>query len=379
MRIAILAHVRQPIAEPFMGGMEAHCWHLADGLMRRGHDVTLFAAGDSDPRFAIDPVLPEHYERTFPWAEHRGTPALIAHLDAGYAAACDRIAAGGFDVVHNNSLHRFPLARTQTARVPTVSSLHVPPFDALHWFVKDSAAPGHRLTATAATQLAAWWPDGAPRQASILHNGIDPAAWPFGAAGDGSAAWSGRITPNKGPHLAAAAATLAGVPLTLYGQIEDPDYWDAAVRPLLSDTIRYAGHLPAAALSAELARASLFLFTPCWDEPFGLAAIEAMACGLPVAAFDRGAAREVIGEAGAFAAPDDVRGLAAAIDAAHAIPRAVPRERVLRHFTTDIWLDECERLYRAVVAEAATAAYSPEALSGRSDPAVGPALGIVCI
>ena len=129
MRIALLAHVRQPIAQPFMGGMESHSWYLADGLAARGHDVVLFAAGDSDPRFAIDPVLPEHYERTFPWAEHRGSAPLIAHVDAGYAAACDRIAAGGFDVVHNNSLHRFPIAPARTARVPTVTSLHVPPYD----------------------------------------------------------------------------------------------------------------------------------------------------------------------------------------------------------------------------------------------------------
>ncbi|RZM06489.1 MAG: glycosyltransferase family 4 protein, partial [Sphingomonas sp.] len=105
MRIAVLAHVRHPIAEPFMGGMEAHSWHLADGLAARGHDVVLFASGDSDRRFTIDPVLDQHYEATFPWAEHRGSPPLIAHVDAGYAAACDRIARGNFDVVHNNSLH----------------------------------------------------------------------------------------------------------------------------------------------------------------------------------------------------------------------------------------------------------------------------------
>ncbi len=352
MRIAILAHVRQPIAEPFMGGMEAHGWHLADGLMRRGHDVTLFASGDSDPRFRIDPVLPVHYERTYPWAEHRGTPALIAYLDDAYADACARIAAGGFDVVHNNSLHRFPLAPAQTALVPTVTSLHVPPYDALHWFVKAAATPGHRLTVTAATQSTAWWPDGAPPQAAILHNGIDPAAWPFGAGEAGGAVWCGRITPNKGTHLAAAAAAIAGVPLTLYGQIEDPDYFAGAVEPLLSATIRYGGHLPAAALAGALGRAGLFLFTPCWDEPFGLAAIEAMACGLPVAAIDRGAAREVIGEAGAFAPPDDAAALAVAIDRVLAIPRQVPRARVLARFTTDIWLDGCERLYAEVIAEA---------------------------
>ena len=349
MRIALLAHVRQPIAEPFMGGMEAHSWHLASGLTERGHEVVLFAAGDSDPRFAIDPVLAEHYERTFPWAEHRGSAPLIAHVDAGFASACDRIAAGGFDVVHNNSLHRFPLQRAGIGEVATVTSLHVPPFDALHWFVKDSARPWHHLTATSAGQLAAWWPDGAPEQSSILHNGIDPAAWPFVPSGNGGAVWSGRITPNKGPHLAIEAARRAGVPLTLFGIVEDRDYWQASVEPALGGPVRYGGHLDARTLAREIGKASVFLFTPCWDEPFGLVAIEAMACGVPVAAFGMGAAREVVAEAGVIVSPGNAIELSDAIPAAMSIERAVPRDRVLANFTGDIWLDGCERLYGRVV------------------------------
>ena len=356
MRIAILAHVRQRIAQPFAGGMESHCWHLAAGLQARGHDVVLFASGDSDARFAIDPVVAEHYERTFPWAEHRGTAPLIAHLDAGYAAACDRIASGGLDVVHNNSLHRFPLEQRRTAATPTITSLHVPPYDALHWFVAASPSPRHRLTVTSARQLAAWWPGGAPPEASVLHNGIDPSRWPYGADGDGTAVWCGRITPNKGPHLAAAAARRAGIALTLFGAIEDPDYWHAQVLPLLGDGIAYGGHLDGDALAAELARAALFVFTPCWDEPFGLVAAEAMACGLPVAAFDMGAAREVIGEAGVFSPPGDVAALAHAMRAALAIPRRAARDRVERLFTHDRWLDRCEALYCDVTGGAATLA-----------------------
>lgn len=348
MRIALLAHVRQPISEPFMGGMESHSWHLAAGLEGRGHEVVLFASGDSDRRFAIDPVLAEHYERTFPWAEHRGSTPLIEHVDRGYAAACDRIRAGGFDVVHNNSLHRFPLQRARAGEVPTVTSLHVPPFDALHWFVAGSAGPSHHLTVTSAGQMRAWWPGVAPPETSILHNGIDPRAWPFVAVGDGSAVWCGRINANKGTHLAIAAARRAGVALTVFGAIEEPDYWESAVKPALGGAVRYGGHLDARTLAPEVGRASVSLFTPCWDEPFGLVAIEAMACGVPVAAFDMGASREVVAEAGVVAPPGDEAALAGAISVALTIDRTIPRDRVLRMFTHDAWLDECERLYDVV-------------------------------
>lgn len=353
MKIAILAHVRQRIAQPFAGGMEAHCWELAEGLQNRGHEVVLFASGDSDPRFTIDPVINEHYEVTYPWAEHRGSLPLVAHLDAGYAASCDRIAEGNFDVVHNNSLHRFPLEQRRTAVVPTVTSLHVPPYDALHGFVTQSPSAQHLLTVTSTSQLTAWWPNGAPPQASVLHNGIAIERWPFVHCGNGEAVWCGRITPNKGPHLAARAAQAAGIGLTLFGVIEDLDYWHAEVAPLIGSTVAYGGHLDAEALAVELGRASVFIFTPCWDEPFGLAAAEAMACGLPVAAFDMGAAREVIGEAGAFSTAGDIMGLAAAIDMAMGISRTVPRDRVARLFTRDRWLDRCVALYSKVAADTA--------------------------
>ncbi|MCJ2043082.1 glycosyltransferase [Methylobacterium sp. J-078] len=352
MRIALLAHLRHPVAPPFAGGMEAHAWALAEGLMARGHEVVLFAAGDSDPRFVIDPVIPVHHERSFPGLEHRGDAGLVAHLDAGYAAACDRIAAGGFDVLHNNSLSRLPLERRRLAAVPTVTSLHVPPYDALRWFVRDSLVPGHRITVTSEAQRRLWWPEGAPPQMSVLHNGVDPDSWPYRERGDGGAVWSGRIAPIKGTHLAIAAARHAGLSLTLFGPIEDPEYWAARIAPQLGGPIRYGGHLSGKALADAVGRASVFLFTPCWDEPFGLVAIEAMACGVPVAGIDRGAAAEVIGEAGCLAPPDDVPALADALGEALAIPRAVPHARVLRLFTRDRWLARCEELY----AQAARAA-----------------------
>lgn len=329
--------------------MEAHTWHLARGLAARGHDVTLVAAGGSEAGVPLVALTPEPYEARFPWARWRDTPALNAHLDAAHARALGHVAAGGFDVVHNNGLHRFPPRFARVARHPCVSAMHVPPFDALHRAVRDSAAPWHLVTVTSAQQVGRWWDD-PPAQARAVPNGIDLAAWPYRAAGDGGAVWSGRIMPNKGTALAARAARLAGVPLTVLGAIEDRAYFEAEVAPLLGDRLRYGGHLSGAALAREVGRASALLFTPMWDEPFGLAAIEAMACGLPVAAFDNGAAREVIGPCGAFAPPGEVEALARALRAAMALPRRAARARVEARFTLHGMIESFEACYREAIA-----------------------------
>ncbi len=350
MRLALLAHARHPVAPPFMGGMEAHAWHLARGLRDRGHDVTLFAAGDSDAGVPVHPVRDVHYDADWPGADWHGSGALNAHVDALWAAALPRVRDGAFDAVHNNTLHRYPPRLARAVRVPTVTSLHVPPFDALHRAIAQTAAPWHIVTTTSRQQMGRWW-DAPPPSARVLHNGIDPAAWPYAPLGGGGAVWAGRITPNKGTALAVRAARVAGVPLTLFGAVEDRAYFDAEVAPLLGGEIRHGGHVPGAALAAELGRADVLLFTPVWDEPFGLAAIEAMACGLPVAAFDAGAVREVVGPCGAFAAPGDVAGLARAIDGAARLPRAASRARVESLFSLDRMIDGCEALY----AEAAAA------------------------
>jgi glycosyltransferase involved in cell wall biosynthesis len=355
MRIAVVAHVRHPVSRPFMGGMEAHSWHLVRALRARGHDVTLFASGDSDHDPV--PILPVHYDSDFPWHDHHGTEALNRHVDAGFAHTARQLLEGGFDVVHNNSLHRYPPRLARQYGIPMVTSLHVPPFDALHRAVQESPAPWSRFAVTSARQVESWWADGAPAEAHVVHNGIDTDAFPFRAEGDGSAVWAGRITPNKGTHFAVTAAQFAGIPLTIYGTVERQDYFDRMIAPYLGDRIRYGGHLTGDALASALGRASVCLFTPLWDEPFGLAAVEAMSCGVPVAAIENGAVREVVGEAaGRFARPNEPAALGMAARKAMAIDRRIPRARVEEMFAVERMVDRYEALYdraRAGLSESA--------------------------
>ncbi|WP_067397936.1 glycosyltransferase [Falsirhodobacter sp. alg1] len=377
MRIAVISHVRHPIAPPFMGGMEAHSWALTHALMARGHDVTLFAAADSDPEFNIHPILPEHYDLKYPWNDYIETRVLHDYLDAGFARAMQGMVDGAFDVVHNNSLHRYPPRLARQHRVPTVTSLHIPPFDAIHRAVRESCAPWSLFTVTSAKQIECWWPEGPPPEAHIAHNGIDLGQWPFSPQGNGSAVWSGRISRTKGPHLAVQAALRLDLPLTLFGVIEDAEYYEAEIKPHLGTLIRYGGHLRTHALAHEMGRASVLLFTPLWDEPFGLVAVEAMACGVPVAALDMGAAREIIGEAGYFAHPEDTVGYDTAIRRAMDIPRTIPRNRVERLFTIDRMVDRYEGLYQSAMqglaAELPSVTFPPIELPEMDRPMAHPA------
>ena len=348
MKIAVIGHVRFPIARPFMGGMEAHCWHLCRGLRARGHEATLFAAGDSDWGGKVEPVVDIHYDRELPWHKWRGTPELTGHLDRAFERILPRIVEGGYDVVHNNSLHRFPPRFAARHRIPMVTSLHVPPFEVLKRAVADGGAPWSLFTTCSERQLGAWFDDGDAAFASVVPNGIDLADWPFRPQGDGTAAWMGRITPTKGPYLAAQAAKIAGISLTLYGTIEDQTYFDDDISPLLGAGVRYGGHLQGKELTEAIARASVLLFTPLWDEPFGLAAIEAMACGLPIAAVENGAIREVAGDVARYAGAD-ASDLAKSLREAFDISRNAARERVERLFTLERMLGAYEGLYERAI------------------------------
>jgi len=334
-KILIIASLRYPIAEPFAGGLEAHTWALATGLRRRGHSVLVAGADGSDPA-----VVGYEFGR-LPTGDPAERPDITNHpvVQAAELASFTGLMGqlhdgmlGSFDVIHNNALHPFPVEQAHTLPCPLVTTLHTPQLPWAERVLGSGARSGEDFVAVSRATAGLWQPLIRPR---VVRNGVDTSIWRLGPGGAG-AVWSGRIAPEKAPHLAIDLAIAAGLALTIAGPVIDETYFAEQVAPRLSDSVRYAGHLDRRELADLVGHSGVAFVTPVWNEPFGMVAAEAMACGTPVVALARGGLPEIIGTAsGRLLRPAQSTGFTPAdlTDAVRAIAEAAALDRagVRRH------------------------------------------------
>jgi glycosyltransferase involved in cell wall biosynthesis len=350
VRIGLIGHHVAPVAPPFAGGVESMTWYLAQWLANHGHEVTLFAnPGSVVPGVDVvaletdrDPGKAARHDVSMPLPEfmraHRAYQALMLELIR---------ARGRFDVIHSHSLHYLPVLLAELVRTPMVLTLHCPPTPWLEAALAD-ATGGRPVPVAVSKATRELWSSCTP-VSRVIRNGIDLGRWRPGPGGD-ALLWAGRIVREKAPHLAIDAAARTGRAIRLAGPIGDGVYWAAEVQPRLGDRARYLGHLAHDELAPLVGASGALVVTPMWEEPFCLAAAEAMASGTPVVGFARGGLPEVVGErGGVLTTPGDVGSLAAAIRLA----LDCPRETVRRHAHASLGLDRVGAEYQDLYAELA--------------------------
>lgn len=346
MRIAIIAHLKFAISEPFAGGLEAHTHMLAKAMRERGHDVTLFASTKSNPKLGVEAICDETALLQTGTAEAQDVTFFREHH--AYLRLMQELRIRDFDVIHNNSLHYLPVVMADMLSAPMITSLHTPPFCWLESGVRLSRADMHYVAVSAAT-AAMWRP--VMKVDSIIPNGIDLREFAFRAQPDPEPylIWYGRIVPEKGLDLAIAAAQRAGIPLRIAGPVSNPEFFEREVAPHLGADIRYVGHLAHKELSALIGGARAALCTPRWEEPYGLVVAEALACGTPVAAFRRGGVAEILdADCGILVEADNVEQLAGAAVAATGLDRKLCRRRAEAICDVRGMIDGYEILYRSL-------------------------------
>ncbi|MGK2867509.1 MAG: glycosyltransferase [Mycobacterium sp.] len=342
MRVAILAPTRHPLREPFAGGQERLTADIATGLRRRGHHVQLHARAGTDPaladelRFMADtPALSEIASGDLNMPEPRFLSDQVALL----GAMRDLLRGNDVDAVLNQSLHQLPLALSPALSAPMVTTLHTPPFPWMEVGAWLAGGSGHFVAVSDA--LRRQWTTLV--KARLIHNGVDPEAFPAGPGGE-DLAWVGRLTPEKGADIAVDAAQRAGRRLRLAGPVSDPAWFDTVLRPLLGSTVEYVGTLRGAELAQLYGSSGATLVTPLWEEPFCLVAAESQMCGTPVAGLRRGGLPEVVGTSGGRLVIGGAPELAAAMQDASGMDREVVAADARRRLSIARMLDGYEQL-----------------------------------
>jgi glycosyltransferase involved in cell wall biosynthesis len=332
-RVAILSPVAWRTPPRQYGAWETVASNIAEGLVARGWDVTLFATGDSVTCGRLHAVVERGYE------EDRSIDPKVAeylHISEVFEHAAE------FDLIHSH-YDFMALAYSRLVNTPVLTTIHgfsspriMPVYRKYGqgYFVSISnsdRAPGLNYVAT-------------------VYNGIDLSLYPFQEKGGGDLVFLGRIHPDKGVHLAIEVARLSGRRLLIAGIIQDQAYFEEQVKPHLDDlTIRYVGPVDVAGKNALFAHAFALLHLNTIPERFGLVLAEANAAGVPVVAMDLGSCREIIEDGVTGFLVDNASEAVRSLGRVSQIDRSACRRRVERCFSMQTMVQQYERVYATVL------------------------------
>jgi len=335
MRIAQVAPLTEAVPPKLYGGTERVISWLTEALVELGHDVTLFASGDSVTNAKL----------VAGWPQALRLDGSVRDANALHMAMLENVAqqAGDFDLLHFH-LDYYPLSLFSRLPTPFVTTLHGRLDLPEHRPVFESF-PKAPLVSISESQRQLL--PSAPWAGTVLHGLPAEALRPLDVT-PSYLAFLGRISPEKGLPDAIRVSRLTGIPLKIAAKVDrvDVDYFDDEIRPLLAQPgIEFIGEINDAEKSEFLSGAVALLTLIDWPEPFGLVMIEAMACGTPVIAYPRGAVPEVIESGLTGFIVGDADEAAAAIANVGTLSRAKVRERFEERFTSRRMAQDYLKLY----------------------------------
>jgi glycosyltransferase involved in cell wall biosynthesis len=338
MRIAQIAPLDEAVPPKLYGGTERIVSYLTEELVELGHDVTLFASGDSVTNANLQPMCRQGLRLD------RG----ITDRLAPYHLMLERVAqaAGSFDILHFHLDHMaFPLFRRIKARFLTTLHGRLDLPELVPLFEEFSEVPLVSISAAQRKPLAfANW-------VGTIPHGLPPLRITPVARSDGYLAFLGRFSPEKRPDLAVRLARRANCQIKIAAKVDPADrfYFDEVIVPMLAEPhVEFVGEINEAEKQDFLASARALLFPINWPEPFGLVMIEAMRCGTPVIAFRHGSVAEVVDDGVTGFIVDTEAEALKAINCVETLDRQRIREVFLRRFSSRAMAEDYLSLYRAL-------------------------------
>jgi glycosyltransferase involved in cell wall biosynthesis len=335
LRIAQVAPLYESVPPKFYGGTERVVAYLAEELVRRGHDVTLFAASDSTVKVPLAVGIPRSLRLS--GLDHLAPSFHLPMLSQVYDHAVR------FDIIHSHLEYwSFPLARLVS--VPSLSTMHgrldLNELAPIYRHYRD--LPVVSISNEQRRPLPEMnWVD-------TVYHGLPRNLLRFNPGPGSYLAFLGRISPEKRPDLAIEVARRSGLPLKIAAKVDriDHKYFESVVKPLLSTPgVEFIGEINDAQKSEFLGGALALLFTVDWPEPFGLVMIEALACGTPVIARPCGSVPEVLRDGVTGFMASSVDDLVCAARKVGQISRRACREKFETHFTAEVMAANYERVY----------------------------------
>lgn len=350
MKIAILSTPWIAVPPIGYGGIELVVANLTEGLVKKGHEVMLFATGDSKTSARLE----YFYEKALGNDRFLKDNTFL-NLQHTYEFF-KLLKSEKFDIVHNNNQY-FPMFFFDLQETPFIHTLHGAFYKDLispSGFVKEKrdillAFKNHPYVSISNHQQTSM-----PQlnYVKTVYNGIIPEQFEL-SRGDGNyLAWIGRITSNKGIDTAINVARKLNIPIKIAGFIDpgDKEYFEKEIKPLVDDNVEFVGELKDLKVKSDfLGGAIATLFPIRWHEPFGLVMIESMACGTPVIAFNKGSVPEIVenGKSGFIVETEEE--MTEAVKKVGQIDRSYCRQHAVKNFNVDVMVDGYLEAYKKVL------------------------------